>query len=240
MPTPNGDCRSWRASLAVVARNERRFLGFADSDLGFDPEIYKGKVVVTTMHRAKGLEWDKVYLMSVNDYNFPSALPQDQFISESWFIRDRLNLEAEAVAQLKALEANPDLFDYGEGTPTLEARLDYASERLRLFFVAITRARKRAQRDLEHRATRQCTAVRAVHRDAELVGGRMSLLPDDFSFSQASLQDFEVCRRRFYLRYVLGLRWPASPAEPIDEHERRVRWGPSSIGWRSSIFLACP
>jgi len=127
--------------LAVVARNERRFLGFADSDLGFDPEIYKGKVVVTTMHRAKGLEWDKVYLMSVNDYNFPSALPHDKFISESWFIRDRLNLEAEAVAQLKALEANPDLFDYSEGTPTLEARLDYAAERLRLFFVAITRAR---------------------------------------------------------------------------------------------------
>ena len=53
----------------------------------------------------------------------------------------------------------------------------------------------------------------------------MSLLPDGFSFSQASLQDFEVCRRRFYLRYVLGLRWPASPAEPIDEHERRVRMG---------------
>jgi len=128
--------------LAVVARNERRFLGFADADLGFDPEAYRGKIVVTTMHRAKGLEWDKVYLMSVNDYNFPSALPQDQFISESWFIRDRLNLEAEALAQLKALKANPDIFDYDEGTPTLDARLDYASERLRLLYVAMTRAKK--------------------------------------------------------------------------------------------------
>ncbi len=128
--------------LAVVARNERRFLGFADADLGFDPEAYRGKVVVTTMHRAKGLEWDKVYLMSVNDYNFPSALVQDQFISEPWYIRDRLNLEAEALAQLKALEANPDLFDYDEGTPTVDARLDYAAERLRLFYVGITRAKK--------------------------------------------------------------------------------------------------
>ena len=53
----------------------------------------------------------------------------------------------------------------------------------------------------------------------------MSQLPDDFQFSQASLQDFESCRRRFYLRYVLGLRWPATPAEPIDEHERRVQLG---------------
>ncbi len=128
--------------LAVIARNERRFLGFADADRGFDPEAYRGRIVVTTMHRAKGLEWDKVYLMSVNDYNFPSALPQDQFISESWFIRDHLNLEAETLAQLGALKANPDIFDYDEGTPTLDARLDYASERLRLFYVAITRAKK--------------------------------------------------------------------------------------------------
>jgi len=127
--------------LAAVARNERRFLGFDDADLGFDPEAYRGKIIVTTMHRAKGLEWDKVYLMSVNDYNFPSALPQDQFISESWFVRDHLNLEAEALAQLKALEANPDIFDYDEGTPTLDARFDYAAERLRLLYVGITRAK---------------------------------------------------------------------------------------------------
>ena len=128
--------------LAVIARNERRFIGFADADTGFDPDTYKGQVVVTTMHKAKGLEWDKVYLVSVNDYNFPSALPQDTFISEPWFVRDRLNLEAEALAQLSALEENPALFDYDEGTPTLGARRDYAAERLRLFFVGVTRARR--------------------------------------------------------------------------------------------------
>ncbi len=138
---------SWRLpelteELAVIARNERRFLGFADTDIGFDPDAYPGQVIVTTMHKAKGLEWDKVYLLSVNDYNFPSALPQDQFISEPWYIRERLNLQAEALAQLKALEANPDLFDYDEGTPTLAARREYAAERLRLFYVGITRARK--------------------------------------------------------------------------------------------------
>jgi DNA helicase-2/ATP-dependent DNA helicase PcrA len=80
--------------------------------------------------------------MSVNDYNFPSALPQDRFISEPWYVRDQLNLEAEALAQLMALEENPNLFDYDEGTPTLLARQDYAAERLRLFYVAITRARR--------------------------------------------------------------------------------------------------
>ncbi|MFP4345258.1 MAG: ATP-dependent helicase [Anaerolineales bacterium] len=128
--------------LGVVARNERKFLGMSDDDMGFDPERYKGQVVIATVHKAKGLEWDKVYLISVNDYNFPSALPEDRFISEKWFVRDNLNLEAEMVAQLKALDEDPELFLYDEGQPSQEARRDYAAERLRLLYVGITRARK--------------------------------------------------------------------------------------------------
>ena len=53
------------------------------------------------MHKAKGLEWDRVYLLSVNNYDFPSAQPVDRFVSEKWFLRDALNLEAEALAQLE-------------------------------------------------------------------------------------------------------------------------------------------
>ena len=80
----------------VVAKNERRFLGFSADDSGFDPSRHKGKVVVATMHKAKGLEWDRVYLMSVNNYDFPSGMANDQYISEKFFIRGGLNLEAEA------------------------------------------------------------------------------------------------------------------------------------------------
>jgi DNA helicase-2/ATP-dependent DNA helicase PcrA len=127
--------------LAQIARNERRFLGFTEEDVGFDPDAYKGKVVVATMHKAKGLEWDKVYLMSVNDYNFPSAQPQDSYISESWYIRDHLNLQAETLAQLRALHEDAGLFLYDEGTPSLRAREEYTAERLRLFYVGITRAK---------------------------------------------------------------------------------------------------
>ena len=126
--------------LAVIARNERRFLGLGDEEGGFDPDKHRGQVVVATIHKAKGLEWDRVYLMSVNEYNFPSALPHDQFIAEKWFVRDRLNLEAEALAQLDALLAGEAV--YQEGRATAEARIDYAAERLRLFYVGITRARK--------------------------------------------------------------------------------------------------
>ncbi len=128
--------------LAVVAKNERKFLGFTDEDTGFDPDAHKGTVVVSTIHKAKGLEWDKVYLLSVNDYDFPSALPQDSFISEAWFVRDHLNLEAETLAQLKALKENPDFFFYEEGKATQKARYEYAAERLRLLYVGITRARQ--------------------------------------------------------------------------------------------------
>jgi DNA helicase-2/ATP-dependent DNA helicase PcrA len=94
------------------------------------------------MHKAKGLEWDRVYLMSVNDYDFPSAQLTDRFISEKWFIRDGLNFEAEALAQLDAVRSTADHGDYEEGAATSDARLDYARERLRLLFVGITRARR--------------------------------------------------------------------------------------------------
>src|SRR5512139_308888 len=130
------------SELAVIAKNERRFIGFSTDDSGFDPERYRGKVVVTTMHKAKGLEWDRVYLMSVNNYDFPSNMPNDRFISEKWFIRGGLNLEAEALAQLSALESNSEYQWYEEGTATVASRVNYVKERLRLFYVGITRAKR--------------------------------------------------------------------------------------------------
>ncbi len=127
--------------LAVVARNQRRFIGLADEDTGFDPEQHKGKVVVATMHKAKGLEWDRVYLMSANNYDFPSAQPHDTYIAERWFIRHQLNLEAETIAQLESL-LRDDVLPYAEGEATRRARLDYVAERLRLLYVGISRARR--------------------------------------------------------------------------------------------------
>lgn len=51
------------------------------------------------------------------------------------------------------------------------------------------------------------------------------VLPDDFHFSQSSLQDYADCPRRFELRYLAGLTWPAPIAEPIAEHEARLTDG---------------
>jgi DNA helicase II / ATP-dependent DNA helicase PcrA len=126
-----------------VARNRSKLIGFSDEDTGFDPKNYKGKVVVSTIHRAKGLEWDRVYLTSVNNYDFPSVQPHDQFLSEKWYIRGRLNLEAETIARLRALLTSDPLgWNVAPGEPTLQARIDVSAERLRLLYVGITRARK--------------------------------------------------------------------------------------------------
>ena len=50
-------------------------------------------------------------------------------------------------------------------------------------------------------------------------------LPPDFIFNQANLQDYVECRRRFQLRHLLELAWPAPVAEPAEEYEAHVRDG---------------
>ena len=128
--------------LGVIARNERNFMGFSSDENGFDPSEHKGKVVITTMHKAKGLEWDRVYLISLNNYDFPSAQLYDSYIAEKWYIRSKLNLEAETLSQLHFATLKPEFGWYEEGSATKAARLDYSKERLRLLYVGITRAKK--------------------------------------------------------------------------------------------------
>jgi DNA helicase-2/ATP-dependent DNA helicase PcrA len=130
------------SELGMIARNERRFLGFSEDEGGFDPDAHKGVVVVATMHKAKGLEWDRVYLMSVSNYDFPSGQSYDSYFSEKFFIRNSLNLEAETIAQLYASLSSDENEWYQEGRATSEARIDYIQERLRLLYVGVTRARK--------------------------------------------------------------------------------------------------
>ncbi len=128
--------------VSVIAENERRFIGFSRDDRGFDPQAYAGRVVVSTVHKAKGLEWDRVYLISVNNYDYPSGAPYDTYKPERWFLRRHLNLQAETLAQLEWLISPDEVGFPEEGEATLRARLDYVRERLRLLYVGITRAKR--------------------------------------------------------------------------------------------------
>jgi len=128
--------------LVLITRNMRNYLGFSQDDSAFDPDRYPGQVVVATMHKAKGLEWDCVILTELNNYNFPSGAEYDQYQSEMWFVRDHLNLQAEALAQLQTLITDHPLDWYQPGRASREARQEFIRERLRLLFVGITRARR--------------------------------------------------------------------------------------------------
>jgi predicted RecB family nuclease len=53
----------------------------------------------------------------------------------------------------------------------------------------------------------------------------MTTLPPDFHFSQSSLSDYTACARRFELRYLQRLQWPAVESEPLAEREHHMRQG---------------
>lgn len=50
-------------------------------------------------------------------------------------------------------------------------------------------------------------------------------LPELRLFSQASLQDYVDCRRRYYLRHLLRLAWPAIAADPVQDFEKTLIQG---------------
>ena len=182
---------------------------------------------MATVHKAKGMEWDRVYLMSVNNYNYPSARPQDDFISEKWFVRDQLNLQSEALAQVDnsvIRRSNGPLSEKvrppsmpGGNMPqnacgSCMSALPGPGEILLSpgIRAGLTAHNSRPSLSLPCRHTGRKEAV--------------SLSPD-FQFSQGSLQDFVDCPRRFQLRYLLRLAWPAIEAEPPLEHERQLQMG---------------
>jgi hypothetical protein len=46
-----------------------------------------------------------------------------------------------------------------------------------------------------------------------------------FQYSQASLQDFATCNRRFYYRYIERLKWPAVESSPVLANENFMKMG---------------
>jgi PD-(D/E)XK nuclease superfamily len=65
-------------------------------------------------------------------------------------------------------------------------------------------------------------------------------LPAGFIFSQGSLQDYTECPRRFLLRYLLRLTWPALQSEPVTENEYLVQQGERFHRLVQQYFLGVP
>lgn len=101
----------------------------------FDRAGYKpqpGVINLVTAHRAKGLEWDTVYIVSVTSSEYP-GMPGDKIRAEyGWLPEDLVNPVAAAQAELQGAD---------KATAIRLAREELLCERLRLLYVAITRAR---------------------------------------------------------------------------------------------------
>ena len=127
----------YTSELKQVARNKRGVAGFTFADAGY--EAQPGHIAVITMHKAKGLEWDVVYLLCVDTLEFPDTC-DDYFRSEPFFMHDRAPaLEAKTILdRLAAGGSRPT------DTPTIlqETQQESIAERLRLLYVGITRARR--------------------------------------------------------------------------------------------------
>ncbi len=103
----------------------------------FNPE--PGSITVATLHRAKGLEWDQVFIPQVSAYEFPTHYEERPVGLK--FLED-VDMKAEALAQLRQLSRR-SYWDLQANSPTEQAFLDLAAERLRLLYVGITRSKRR-------------------------------------------------------------------------------------------------
>ncbi|MCU0474568.1 MAG: ATP-dependent helicase [Anaerolineae bacterium] len=137
---PTWQLAQFAGELKQIAENRGVIYGFGDADEG-EGAAPEATVTISTMHRSKGLEWDRVYLTSVNSYDFPSGEPQDTYLGERDFVKGKLDVVQEAVAQLEAVMM-PEQVAYEAGAATQRARTYYIAERLRLLYVGMTRARR--------------------------------------------------------------------------------------------------
>lgn len=133
---------TWRlpelaAELADVASGRRSLPTTAAGDLGFEPE--PGRITLATQHKAKGMEWDAVFLVGIDGFWIPSNLDAP-FLGVHDFLGG--DPTAEATAQLRHLMEEEDAGLYRGRSATESAHIEVICERLRLLYVGITRARR--------------------------------------------------------------------------------------------------
>ena len=80
---PNFDFDDCATLLEKVANGAERL---ELPDEGSQYTAKPGTVTVCTMHGAKGLEWDRVFLMGLNNFAFPADPNKDRFMSRSFYL----------------------------------------------------------------------------------------------------------------------------------------------------------
>lgn len=102
---------------------------------GYEPE--PGSITVCNYHKSKGMEWDKVFLLELNKFNFPDNINQ-KFQCDKWYLKEQYkNTEALISSQI-------DLLVNGKLTKNhcKKIKIDIINEKIRLLYVGITRAKE--------------------------------------------------------------------------------------------------
>lgn len=154
------------AQLRSVATGRRTINVIRATDTGYEPT--PGRISLSTQHNAKGLEWDIVFLVGIDGMWIPGSL-EAPFLGVHDFLGG--DPTAEANAQLRYLMASKTGL-YPNRTATESAHIEVISERLRLLYVGITRARRRlyisrsrtARQQNRERDTEPATVLGVLYR----------------------------------------------------------------------------
>jgi DNA helicase-2/ATP-dependent DNA helicase PcrA len=123
------------AELGNLAAGRRGLPLSRPGDYGYEPQ--PGRITLSTQHSAKGLEWDAVFLVGIDGFWIPGDLDASFYGVHDYYG----DLMAESLAQLRFLMQG-DSGLYKDLTATDSAHIEIISERLRLLYVGITRARR--------------------------------------------------------------------------------------------------
>jgi DNA helicase-2/ATP-dependent DNA helicase PcrA len=100
-------------------------------------EAKPDQVTLSTLHKAKGMEWDTVFIGSLTSSHFQHD-NDDYFMGEKFYLNEEIkNPKASARAELEYI-----LNEKKERNADYKARQELIAERVRLLYVGITRACK--------------------------------------------------------------------------------------------------
>ncbi|MBQ6520250.1 MAG: ATP-dependent helicase [Anaerolineaceae bacterium] len=139
---PELDLKDIAISVNNISKT-KLYSGIEASDGSYDPEKCKGKIVLINYHKAKGLEWDQVFLTGCNNRNFPSGSAEERTAcNRTPFVFGNFYLESEIQQALKSLISGEQDGEYVPGEGTALYWDNYVQEKMRLLYVCITRAKK--------------------------------------------------------------------------------------------------